>query len=73
MPFTALYPDFKEYFETTRALAGEPRDGKGRKLPPFEQRWVEAFQEGHERRKRWWEEKNDEARREHGKRLRAKL
>jgi hypothetical protein len=73
VPFTALYPDFEDYFETTRALAGEPKDGKGRRLPPFEKKWVKAFQEGHERRKRWWVEKNEEARRDHKGKLKAKL
>ena len=36
VPFTALYPDFEEYFEEVRKMAGEPKDGKGRRLPKFE-------------------------------------
>jgi hypothetical protein len=35
-PFTALYPDFEEYFEEVRKMAGElTEDGKGRHLPKW--------------------------------------
>jgi hypothetical protein len=57
--FTMINPEFEAYFETLRALAGE--EGPGRRLPVFEKRWVEAFSEGHERRKSWWREENDRA------------
>lgn len=61
--FTLVYPDFEEYFETVRKLAGEPTDGgKGRRLPPYEKRWFEVFMAGHERRKKWWKEENEKAR-----------
>lgn len=61
--FALIFPDFEEYFETVRALAGEPtRDGKGRRLPKFDQKWFSAFMEGHERRKGMWRRLNDEAR-----------
>lgn len=62
VPFTALYPDFEEYFETVRKLAGEPTEGRGRKLPKFEKKWVEVFHAGHQRRIKWWEENNEAAR-----------
>lgn len=63
VPFTALYPDFEEYFETLRKMAGEPTpDGRGRRLPKFERKWVEDFQKGHQMRKKWWEEYNRKAR-----------
>lgn len=63
VPFTAIYPDFEIYFETVRKLAGEPTsDGKGRKLPAFDRKWVEDFQKGHKRRIKWWQEQNKEAR-----------
>lgn len=60
--FTLIFPDFEEYFETVRKLAGEPKDGKGRSLPPFDKEWFEVFMAGHERRKKWWREENERAR-----------
>ena len=60
--FTLVFPDFEEYFETLRRLAGPPRDGKGRALPPFEKEWETRFMEGHERRKRMWRRLNAAAR-----------
>ncbi|KAH4210374.1 hypothetical protein HBI95_074850 [Parastagonospora nodorum] len=60
--FTLIFPDFEEYFETVRRLAGEPKDGKGRRLPPFDKKWFEVFMAGHERRKKWWREENERAR-----------
>jgi hypothetical protein len=62
VPFTLIYPDFEEYFETVRKLAGEPTDGVGRRLPPFDQAWLSDFMNGHEIRKRWWREQNEKAR-----------
>jgi hypothetical protein len=59
--FTHLFPDFEEYFEEVRRLAGE--EGPGRRLPVFEKGWVEKFMQGHERRKEWWREENERARR----------
>lgn len=62
VPFTALYPDFEEYFETVRKLAGEPGEGKpGRRLPKFDRRWVETFEKGHQRRIAMWKEANKAA------------
>jgi hypothetical protein len=61
--FTLVFPDFEEYFETVRKLAGEPAAGQpGRRLPPYEKRWFEVFMAGHERRKKWWREENEKAR-----------
>ena len=40
--FTGLYPDFEEYFEEVRRIAGEPKDGKGRALPKFKKSWREG-------------------------------
>jgi thioredoxin reductase len=58
--FTHIFPDFEEYFEEVRRMAGE--EGPGRKLPRFEKMWVERFMAGHERRKTWWREENERAR-----------
>ena len=60
--FTLVFPDFEDYFETLRTLAGPPRDGKGRALPPFDKEWEVRFMEGHERRKKMWRRLNAEAR-----------
>ena len=59
--FTVINPEFEAYFEELRRLAGEPRDG-GRPLPPFEQKWVDDFDAGHERRKNMWRRANNAAR-----------
>jgi hypothetical protein len=60
--FTVINPDFKAYFEELRRLAAEPREGApGRRLPPFDQKWVDDFHAGHERRKRMWRRANSAA------------
>ncbi|OAG12346.1 FAD/NAD(P)-binding domain-containing protein [Paraphaeosphaeria sporulosa] len=60
--FLLIFPDFEEYFETLRKLAGEPKEGEpGRKLPAFDRSWEETFMRGHELRKKWWREENDKA------------
>ncbi|KAJ4295588.1 hypothetical protein N0V90_007601 [Kalmusia sp. IMI 367209] len=65
--FTLIFPDFEEYFETLRKLAGEPKENNsGRKLPAFDRTWVEVFMQGHERRKKWWREENENARKRNG-------
>ncbi|KAJ6109631.1 hypothetical protein N7486_001866 [Penicillium sp. IBT 16267x] len=56
--FTLLFPDFEDYFETVRRLAGEGEEGKGRKLPKFRREWMRAFLDGHERRKAMWRRLN---------------
>ena len=62
VPFTALYPDFEEYFEEVRKMAGEPKDGKGRPLPKFEKWWREGFDAAHKKRIAMWQRGNEEAR-----------
>jgi hypothetical protein len=60
--FTLIFPDFEDYFETLRKLAGPGEKGFGRQLPPFKREWVRAFFEGHERRKAMWTRANEKAR-----------
>ncbi|EYE97404.1 FAD/NAD(P)-binding domain-containing protein [Aspergillus ruber CBS 135680] len=61
--FTLIHPDFKDYFEEMRRLAGEPGEGQpGRRLPVFEQKWVDDFWAGHEKRIAMWERLNREGR-----------
>jgi hypothetical protein len=62
VPFTALYPDFEEYFEEVRKLAGEPINGKGRPLPKFEKKWREDFDKAHLKRIAMWKRVNEAAR-----------
>jgi hypothetical protein len=57
-----LYPDFEEYFEEVRKMAGEPKDGKGRSLPKFEKWWREGFDRAHLSRIAMWKRGNEEAR-----------
>jgi hypothetical protein len=60
--FTVVFPEFELYFETVREIAGNPSNGQpGRKLPRFEQSWLEAFLAGHEKRKAWWAAENQKA------------
>ncbi|KAK0613722.1 hypothetical protein B0T14DRAFT_539454 [Immersiella caudata] len=62
--FTLVYPDFEDYFETLRRLAGEGEKGVGRKLPKFRREWVRAFMEGHDLRKETWRRLDAERRSE---------
>lgn len=42
--FYAVGPDFEEYFEFLRAIAGDPEPGTtGRVLPPFDKKWLEIW------------------------------
>ncbi|PGH02231.1 hypothetical protein AJ79_07680 [Helicocarpus griseus UAMH5409] len=62
VPFTALAPDFEEYFNTVRELAGEPKEGQpGRRLPKFDPEWVKTFRAGHQKRIDMWERANKAA------------
>ncbi|TAQ88383.1 hypothetical protein B7494_g3324 [Chlorociboria aeruginascens] len=55
IPFYYLGPEFEEYFETLRAIAGDPGAGsKGRVLPKFDPKWLEAFLATIEGRIAWW-------------------
>ncbi|KAL2112240.1 hypothetical protein VUR80DRAFT_8195 [Thermomyces stellatus] len=60
--FTLIFPDFEDYFNTLRELAGPGEKGLGRQLPPFKREWFRAFLEGHERRKSMWRKANERAR-----------
>ncbi|TQN68005.1 Thiol-specific monooxygenase, partial [Colletotrichum shisoi] len=61
--FALVFPDFPDYFESLRRLAGPPTDdGRGRRLPPYNPFWFERFMAGHERRKAMWRRLNAEAR-----------
>lgn len=56
IPFFTLAPDFEEYFEGLRILAGEPALGTtGRSLPPFESWWVDEFLVVVNMRSGWWD------------------
>lgn len=59
--FMVVHPHFRSYFENLRELSGEPHDGKGRPLPVFDEGWVDAFNDGHELRKKMWRRLNRDA------------
>lgn len=65
--FTLIFPDFEDYFEEVRRLAGPGEKGLGRQLPRFKREWFRAFWEGHERRREMWRRENERAK------IRAKL
>lgn len=61
--FSLIFPDFEDYFEGLRRLAGEPGPRRpGRRLPKFDKSWFDTFMAGHEIRKKWWAEENEKAR-----------
>jgi hypothetical protein len=62
--FSLIFPDFEDYFEALRRLAGEPADGKGRRLPKFKREWYRAFMDGHEKRKDMWKRLIEQAKQE---------
>lgn len=62
--FIVIHPDFENYFETLRELATPGKDGLGRQLPRFDPAWLDAFMQGHEKRKNMWRTINEKARRE---------
>ncbi|KAL8308144.1 hypothetical protein RB597_000567 [Gaeumannomyces tritici] len=65
--FTLIHPEFEEYFEELRGLAGEGLDGCGRKLPRFDPEWARLFMAGHELRKDMWRRINAEAAEDEGR------
>lgn len=56
--FSIVFPDFEDYFETVRELAGEGEQGVGRKLPKFKREWYRAFIQGTDLRKAMWRRLN---------------
>lgn len=75
-PFYTLAPDFEQYFEALRKVAGEPAEGTtGRVLPPFDQAWLDVFARVLETRLSYWrrEAKKVEEEEEAGKGVRARL
>ncbi|KAK1718097.1 putative dimethylaniline monooxygenase [Colletotrichum acutatum] len=62
IPFFTLSPDFEQYFEALRAIAGEPVQGTtGRVLPKFDSKWLEAFSEVINARVEWWKKETKKA------------
>lgn len=59
--FTIVFPDFEDYFEELRHLAGEGEPGVGRTLPKFQREWFRAFMDGHDLRKDMWRRLNAQA------------
>ncbi|KAH7202161.1 hypothetical protein DER44DRAFT_786591 [Fusarium oxysporum] len=59
--FSVVFPDFEDYFEAVRELAGEGEPGVGRKLPKFRREWFRNFIEGTELRKGLWRRWNAKA------------
>ena len=42
--FYSIAPDFEEYFEFLREVAGDPAPGTtGRVLPPFDKKWLDVW------------------------------
>ncbi|KAK6226591.1 dimethylaniline monooxygenase [Colletotrichum tabaci] len=62
--FSLVHPHFEEYFETVRALAGEPENGVGRTLPAYDPSWLQVFLDGLELRKKMWVRLNAQAQEE---------
>lgn len=67
-PFTALYPDFEEYFEQVRSLVNSSVGSGGRQLPKFEKEWRRQFDEAHLKRIAFWQRENARARKENHRR-----
>ncbi|KAF9873047.1 thiol-specific monooxygenase [Colletotrichum karsti] len=62
IPFFTLSPDFEEYFEALRSIAGEPGAGTtGRVLPKFDSKWLEAFSQVINARVDWWKKETKKA------------
>lgn len=59
--FSVVFPDFEDYFDTVKELAGEGEPGVGRKLPKFKREWFRNFLEGTELRKGLWKRWNKSA------------
>ncbi|KIH88119.1 hypothetical protein SPBR_06553 [Sporothrix brasiliensis 5110] len=60
--FFNVAPDFADYFDGLRRLAGDPAPGTtGRVLPPFQQQWADAFNDVVALRLAWWERERRKA------------
>ncbi|KAI0147161.1 hypothetical protein GGR57DRAFT_493947 [Xylariaceae sp. FL1272] len=59
--FAPVFPDFAEYFNKVRELAGPGEEGLGGQLPPFDRGWYDTFMTGHELRKNMWKRLNAKA------------
>ncbi|KAF1814448.1 thiol-specific monooxygenase, partial [Eremomyces bilateralis CBS 781.70] len=59
--FTLVFPNFEDYFETLRTLAGPGENDVGRQLPPFKREWFKAFLDGLDLRKNMWRRLNIQA------------
>ncbi|KAH9883297.1 hypothetical protein F4778DRAFT_694406 [Xylariomycetidae sp. FL2044] len=64
--FALVHPDFEDYFNSIRRLAGPQENGLGRELPLFDSTWFERFMQGHELRKDMWRKNNARARERNG-------
>ena len=54
-PFHEIKPDFKEYYDFARELAGPPAPGtNGYELPPWDDRWAEQAFEILQLREKYW-------------------
>lgn len=78
LPFYKVAPDFEEYFETLRALAGVPAAGvPGRVLPKWDPAWLEIQTATIQGKLEKWRKEAEKARRSleknAGQRERAKL
>jgi hypothetical protein len=63
-PFIKIGDDFEGYFETLRALAGQPKDGaRGHILPKFDPVWVEAFGAALQNKIAYWKKSKEIAER----------
>ncbi|KAJ0272133.1 hypothetical protein CBS470a_012828 [Colletotrichum nupharicola] len=74
VPFFTLSPDFEEYFETLRSVAGEPVPGStGRILPKFDPKWLEAFADVINARVDWWKKETEKAEKQQKTLYKSKL
>lgn len=60
--FSTYAPEFEEYFEEFRTLAGKPASGStGRVLPKYDPKWLDAFLEVVTLRNQWWDKERRQA------------
>ncbi len=56
--FSLIFPDFEDYFETLRKLAGRRARKRKKAAKKFRREWIGAFMDGHELRKKMWKRLN---------------